>query len=126
MLSGKKDLMIRSIGHRILPNYAFLWKFFSTFVQYSLQSSSLEMSSHIIPNFLQPNCQSKPHKEGAESEQFWGLLGGKSEYPSQKIARNNESDPHLFSCTFAKGVYNYISIVKCTMLFHCYHFLLVY
>ncbi|XP_031735998.1 villin-4 isoform X3 [Cucumis sativus] len=49
-----------------------------------------------------PNCQSKPHKEGAESEQFWDLLGGKVEYPSQKIARNNESDPHLFSCTFAK------------------------
>ena len=36
------------------------------------------------------------------------------EYPSQKIARNNESDPHLFSCTFAKGAYNSISIVKCT------------
>jgi gelsolin len=47
--------------------------------------------------------QSKPQKEGSESEQFWDLLGGKSEYPSQKLAREAESDPHLFSCIFSKG-----------------------
>nr|XP_016507624.1 PREDICTED: villin-4-like [Nicotiana tabacum] len=47
--------------------------------------------------------QSKLQKEGAESEQFWELLGGKSEYPSEKIGRDAESDPHLFSCTFSKG-----------------------
>nr|ABK93411.1 unknown [Populus trichocarpa] len=47
--------------------------------------------------------QSKPQKEGSESEQFWDLLGGKSEYPSQKLAREAESDPHLFSCIFLKG-----------------------
>ncbi|PHT61019.1 Villin-2, partial [Capsicum annuum] len=42
------------------------------------------------------------HK-GAESEQFWEILGGKSEYPTEKIGRDAESDPHLFSCTFSKG-----------------------
>lgn len=47
--------------------------------------------------------QSRLHKEGAESEQFWDILGGKSEYSSQKIERDNESDPHLFSCTFSNG-----------------------
>lgn len=52
----------------------------------------------------QPNLQSKPQKEGAESEQFWELLGGKSEYPSQKIVRESENDPHLFSCAFLKGM----------------------
>ncbi|KAA8522743.1 hypothetical protein F0562_009095 [Nyssa sinensis] len=52
---------------------------------------------------IKPNMQSKAQKEGAESEQFWELLGGKSEYPSQKIVRGAESDPHLFSCTFSKG-----------------------
>lgn len=55
-------------------------------------------------NFLQPNTQSKLQKEGAESEQFWDLLGGKSEYPSQKFSREAESDPHLFSCTLKKGM----------------------
>ncbi|KAG5563665.1 hypothetical protein RHGRI_000009 [Rhododendron griersonianum] len=50
-----------------------------------------------------PNLQSKTQKEGAESEQFWDLLGGKSEYPSQKIGRDAESESHLFSCTFIKG-----------------------
>ncbi|KAL3637015.1 Villin-4 [Castilleja foliolosa] len=52
-------------------------------------------------------------KEGAESEQFWELLGGKFEYSSEKIATEAELDPHLFSCTLSKGdlkvteVYNY-------------------
>lgn len=47
--------------------------------------------------------QSKLQKEGSESEQFWKLLGGKSEYPGQKTTKDTESDPHLFSCTFSKG-----------------------
>lgn len=54
-------------------------------------------------DLIKPNVQSKPQKEGSESEQFWNLLGGKSEYPSQKIGKDTESDPHLFSCTFVKG-----------------------
>ncbi|MED6145064.1 Villin-4 [Stylosanthes scabra] len=64
-------------------------------------------------DLIKPNLQSKPQREGTESEQFWDLLGGKSEYPSQKITREAESDPHLFSCNFSKGnlkvteVYNF-------------------
>nr|XP_029121595.1 villin-5 isoform X4 [Elaeis guineensis] len=50
-----------------------------------------------------PNVQSKPQKEGTETEQFWDLLGGKSEYLSQKVGKERESDPHLFSCDFSKG-----------------------
>ncbi|RZB68408.1 Pentatricopeptide repeat-containing protein, chloroplastic [Glycine soja] len=40
--------------------------------------------------------------EGSKFEQFWDLLRGKSEYPSQKILREPESDPHLFSFHFSK------------------------
>ncbi|KAL8467765.1 hypothetical protein ACS0TY_031125 [Phlomoides rotata] len=64
-------------------------------------------------DLIKPNMQAKLQKEGSESEQFWDLLGGKSEYPSQKISREAESDPRLFSCTLAKGdlkvteVYNF-------------------
>ncbi|KAJ6742869.1 VILLIN-3-LIKE [Salix viminalis] len=54
-------------------------------------------------DLIKPNIQSKPQKEGSEAEHFWDLLGGKSEYPSQKLAREVESDPHLFSCIFSKG-----------------------
>ncbi|XP_015866055.2 villin-4 [Ziziphus jujuba] len=54
-------------------------------------------------DLIKPDSQSKPQKEGAESEQFWELLGGKSEYPSQKIGRDAENDPHLFSCIFKNG-----------------------
>ncbi|KAK1290065.1 Villin-4 [Acorus calamus] len=54
-------------------------------------------------DLIKPNLQSKPQKEGSENEQFWNLLGGKCEYSSQKIAKDPESDPHLFSCSFAKG-----------------------
>jgi gelsolin len=54
-------------------------------------------------DLIKPGEQAKLQKEGTESEQFWELLGGKSEYSSQKIVKEAESDPHLFSCTFAKG-----------------------
>ncbi|KAK6151424.1 hypothetical protein DH2020_014059 [Rehmannia glutinosa] len=75
-------------------------------------SEALELAERQL-DLIKPNTQSKLQKEGAESEQFWDLLGGKSEYPSQKIARKAESDPHLFSCTLTKGdlkvteVYNF-------------------
>lgn len=54
-------------------------------------------------DIIKPNVQSKPQKEGTETEQFWDLLGGKSEYLSQKIGKEQESDPRLFSCDFSKG-----------------------
>ncbi|XP_004507882.1 villin-4-like isoform X2 [Cicer arietinum] len=54
-------------------------------------------------DLIKPDLQCKPQREGAESEQFWELLGGKSEYPTQKIARDGENDPHLFSCNFSEG-----------------------
>ncbi|KAK1366770.1 Villin-4 [Heracleum sosnowskyi] len=55
-------------------------------------------------DLIKPNMQSRLQKEGSESEQFWDLLGGKSEYPSQKVGRDVESDPHLFSCSFSNDL----------------------
>ncbi|XP_039806628.1 villin-5 isoform X2 [Panicum virgatum] len=52
---------------------------------------------------IKPNTQSRSQKEGSETDQFWSLLGGKSEYSSQKMVRELESDPHLFSCILSKG-----------------------
>ncbi|KAG5376180.1 hypothetical protein IGI04_040776 [Brassica rapa subsp. trilocularis] len=52
-------------------------------------------------DLIKPNEHTKAQKEGSECEQFWELLGGKSEYPSQKSKKDGESDPHLFSCTFS-------------------------
>ncbi|PHU25090.1 Villin-5 [Capsicum chinense] len=76
-----------------------------------------------------PDMQSKLQKEGAESEQFWEILGGKSEYPTEKIGRDAESDPHLFSCTFSKGElkvsvqldcsYSLLILLECSSLFLC-------
>ncbi|TKY54547.1 Villin-4 protein [Spatholobus suberectus] len=54
-------------------------------------------------DLIKPDLQCKPQKEGVESEHFWDLLGGKSEYSSQKITRDVENDPHLFSCNFSEG-----------------------
>lgn len=52
---------------------------------------------------IKPNTQSRSQKEGSETDQFWSLLGGKSEYSGQKMVRALESDPHLFSCILSKG-----------------------
>lgn len=65
----------------------------------------------------QPNVQSKPQKEGTESEQFWDLLGGKCEHPNQKIVKVTEGDPHLFSCSFLEGRKYEVSVNGCHFLF---------
>ncbi|CAL9182631.1 unnamed protein product [Musa hybrid cultivar] len=51
---------------------------------------------------IKPNIQYKPQKEGTETEQFWGLLGGRCDYSNQKIVKELENDPHLFYCDFSK------------------------
>ncbi|KAI3814736.1 hypothetical protein L1987_14380 [Smallanthus sonchifolius] len=52
---------------------------------------------------IKPDLQTRVHKERAESDEFWEILGGKTEHATQKIPREAESDPHLFSCTLSKG-----------------------
>nr|CAD1840268.1 unnamed protein product [Ananas comosus var. bracteatus] len=77
-------------------NTVFTWSGnFSTSLDHELAERLLDV--------IKPNLQSKTQKEGAETDQLWSLLGGRSEYPSQKIVREQEGDPHLFACTFLKG-----------------------
>ncbi|PWZ36575.1 Villin-4 [Zea mays] len=52
---------------------------------------------------IKPELPSRSLKEGRETDQFWEVLGGKSKYPNQKVERENENDPHLFSCIISKG-----------------------
>ncbi|KAL9686046.1 hypothetical protein QQ045_023501 [Rhodiola kirilowii] len=65
-------------------------------------------------DLIKPNVQSKPQKEGSESDHFWELLGGKTEYSSQKISKLTENDPHLFSCSFTKGTLKVTEIYNFT------------
>ncbi|CAH2069645.1 unnamed protein product [Thlaspi arvense] len=58
-------------------------------------------------DLIKPNEPTKAHKEGSESDQFWELLGGKLEYPNQKMKKDGESDPHLFSCTLSNEIFNF-------------------
>lgn len=55
-----------------------------------------------------PECS---RKDRSEYDQFWKILGIKSEYSSQKIARDQESDAHLFCCTFLKGKKEFIKFL---------------
>ncbi|XP_038993982.1 villin-4-like [Hibiscus syriacus] len=65
-------------------------------------------------DLIKPELQTRPQKEGAEFDQFWELLGGKAEHPSEKISRVPEGDPHLFSCTFSKGTLKVTEIYNFT------------
>ncbi|KAG6474650.1 hypothetical protein ZIOFF_068588 [Zingiber officinale] len=70
-------------------------------------------------DLIKPNLQPKTQKERTEIDQFWNLLGGKSEYSSQKIAKEPEYDPHLFLCSFFKGK-------KLEVLLHVYVYVWMY
>ncbi|XP_004296465.1 PREDICTED: villin-4 isoform X2 [Fragaria vesca subsp. vesca] len=65
-------------------------------------------------DLIKPNLQTKPQKENSESEQFWDLLGAKAEYSGQKIVRDAESDPRLFSCVFSNENLKVVEIYNFT------------
>ncbi|TVU15861.1 hypothetical protein EJB05_39402 [Eragrostis curvula] len=52
---------------------------------------------------IKPDVPSRSQKEGRETDQFWEVLGGKSKYSNQKVGKEPESDPHLFSCILSQG-----------------------
>ncbi|XP_014750951.1 villin-4 isoform X2 [Brachypodium distachyon] len=52
---------------------------------------------------IKSDLPSRSQKEGRETDKFWELLGGKTKYSNKKIEREQESDPHLFSCILSKG-----------------------
>eukprot|EP00252_Welwitschia_mirabilis_P024171 TRINITY_DN7065_c0_g1_i1.p1 TRINITY_DN7065_c0_g1~~TRINITY_DN7065_c0_g1_i1.p1 ORF type:complete len:1024 (+),score=247.76 TRINITY_DN7065_c0_g1_i1:394-3465(+) len=54
-------------------------------------------------DLIKPDVQSKPQKEGSESEAFWNTLGGKKDYSSQKMVKDASKDPLLFACSFSRG-----------------------
>ncbi|KAM0020504.1 putative villin headpiece, villin/Gelsolin, ADF-H/Gelsolin-like domain superfamily [Helianthus debilis subsp. tardiflorus] len=51
---------------------------------------------------IKPDMQTRVCKERAESDEFWEILGGRTEHATQKIPRETERDPHLFSCILSK------------------------
>ncbi|KMZ55951.1 Villin-3 [Zostera marina] len=93
-----------------------------------------ELAERLL-DVIKPNVQSKTQKEGNESDQFWNLLGGKSEHASQRISSIVESDPHLFFCTFSKGnlkvteIFNFTQddlMTEDVFILHCYSCIFVW
>ncbi|KAL7093110.1 hypothetical protein ACP275_11G022900 [Erythranthe tilingii] len=108
-------IQVEPVASSLNSSYCYILHSGSSLFTWSGNLTSSE-SQEIVErqlDLIKPNMQSKLQKEGAESEQFWDLLGGKSEYASLKIVREAEADPHLFSCTLTKGdlkvteVYNF-------------------
>ncbi|OIW19410.1 hypothetical protein TanjilG_09430 [Lupinus angustifolius] len=84
-------------------------------------------------DLIKPDLQCKLQKEGTESEKFWEILGGKTEYPSKKIVKDAENDPHLFSCDFSKAELKvctpticYIQLLKMSVDMHDFGIILSY
>ncbi|XP_059459862.1 villin-4-like [Corylus avellana] len=98
-------IQVEAVASSLNSSYCYILHSDSTIFTWcgSLTSSDNQELLERQLDLIKPNLQSKTQKEGAESDQFWALLGEKSEYPSQKIVRDAESDSHLFSCNFSKG-----------------------
>ncbi|KAH7293292.1 hypothetical protein KP509_28G019500 [Ceratopteris richardii] len=65
--------------------------------------------------FLQPDAESTMSlKEGAESELFWEILGGRKVHPSHREPKENAKDPQLFSCRIMKGQLQLIELFNFT------------
>ncbi|XP_056862428.1 villin-5-like, partial [Raphanus sativus] len=104
--SGPEDMQaiqIDAVSTRLNSSYCYILHGDSTVFTWcgNLTTSDDQELMERMLDLIKPDEHTKSQKEGIESEQFWELLGGKSEYPSKKIKKDGESDPHLFSCTFS-------------------------
>ncbi|XP_077214981.1 villin-4-like [Tasmannia lanceolata] len=100
-----QSIQVETVASSLNSSYCYILQSGSTVFSWSgslTTSEDQELVERQL-DLIKPNVQSKPQKEGSETEQFWDLLGGKSEHHSQKIGKDAESDPHLFSCTFSEG-----------------------
>ncbi|XP_077238711.1 villin-like 1 [Tasmannia lanceolata] len=52
---------------------------------------------------IYPTRQTISVREGSEPDLFWDAIGGKMEYPREKVIKEYVEDPHLFTCTFTEG-----------------------
>ncbi|KAG8372323.1 hypothetical protein BUALT_Bualt12G0054200 [Buddleja alternifolia] len=99
-------IQVEPVASSLNSSYCYILHCGSTVFSWSGNLTSSEDHELVerLLDVIKPNMQSKLQKEGAELEQFWDLLGGKTEYSSQKITREAERDPHLFSCVLSKGI----------------------
>ncbi|KAJ7546195.1 hypothetical protein O6H91_08G029400 [Diphasiastrum complanatum] len=72
-----------------------------------------QVAAHLA-TFLKPDTTAKSLKEGSEPSSFWSALGGKSEYPSQREAKEAEKDPRLFVCTSMTDTLEVIEVFNYT------------
>ncbi|KAJ4906638.1 Villin-2 [Raphanus sativus] len=80
----------------------------SVFLWHGNQSAHelLELAAKVA-EFLKPGVTLKHAKEGTESSTFWFALGGKQNFTSKKASPETVRDPHLFSFSFNKEIYNF-------------------
>ncbi|KAI0512202.1 hypothetical protein KFK09_012840 [Dendrobium nobile] len=52
---------------------------------------------------LNPLKHSTSVREGNEPDIFWNILGGKMDYPKEKVIKEHVEDPHLFACILEEG-----------------------
>ncbi|PKI54831.1 hypothetical protein CRG98_024782 [Punica granatum] len=98
-------IQVEPVGSSLNSSYCFILQSDSSVFTWigSLTSPEDQELLERQLDLIKPNAQPKMQKEGAESDQFWELLGGKTEHPTQKIARNGMDDPHLFCCAISDG-----------------------
>ncbi|CAH8358418.1 unnamed protein product [Eruca vesicaria subsp. sativa] len=80
----------------------------SMFLWHGNQSAHelLELSAKVA-EFLKPGMTLKHAKEGTESSTFWFALGGKQSFTSKKAAAETVRDPHLYSFSINREIYNF-------------------
>ncbi|KAG0475167.1 hypothetical protein HPP92_014853 [Vanilla planifolia] len=71
-----------------------------------LGSLSSPMDHELVDRLLDqisPLKQFISVREGSEPDVFWNMIGGKGDYPKQKVIKQHDEDPHLFTCVFEEG-----------------------
>lgn len=98
-------IQVEPVATSLNSSYCYILQVGATVFTWSGSLSTVDDQELVerMLDLIKPDMQSKPQKEGTESELFWNALGGKKDYSSQKLVKDISKDPQLFACSFSKG-----------------------
>ncbi|KAG0475110.1 hypothetical protein HPP92_014796 [Vanilla planifolia] len=106
------DVQHNGLVEFLLPGFWFLNSSYCYILQDQvssftwLGSLSSPMDHELVDRLLDqisPLKQFISVREGSEPDVFWNMIGGKGDYPKQKVIKQHDEDPHLFTCVFEEG-----------------------
>ncbi|XP_020571122.1 villin-1 isoform X2 [Phalaenopsis equestris] len=98
-------IQVDPVSYSLNSSYCYILQDQTTFFTWvgSLSSPRDHNLVDSLRDQLNPLKHSTLVREGNEPDIFWNVIGGKADYPKEKVIKEHVEDPHLFACILDEG-----------------------